>query len=101
MRQSRLIAIVIKRNDLLFEQLVQRFRIRIVVVVNLEILGRIADRPSVVAVISFVPPSITLTLSTPFMAAFRPLVPHASSGGRGLFSQMSTPWVKKCAACIS
>ena len=33
-------------------------------------------------------------LMTPFMAAFSPLVPEASSGRRGLLSQTSTPWTR-------
>ena len=36
-------------------------------------------------------PSSTEQLTTPFMAAFMPLVPEASSGRRGLLSQTSTP----------
>ena len=31
---------------------------------------------------------------TPFMAAFMPLVPDASSGRRGLLSHTSTPWTR-------
>ena len=33
-----------------------------------------------------------LQFSTPLSAAFIPLVPHASSGRRGLFSHTSQPW---------
>ena len=40
-------------------------------------------------------PSSTEQLTTPFMAAFMPLVPDASSGRRGLLSQTSTPWTRK------
>ena len=39
-------------------------------------------------------PSSTEQLTTPFMAAFMPLVPDASSGRRGLLSQTSTPWTR-------
>jgi hypothetical protein len=34
-----------------------------------------------------------LMLGTPLCAAFIPLVPETSSGGRGVFSQTSTPAV--------
>jgi hypothetical protein len=36
-------------------------------------------------------------LRTPFAAAFIPLVPDASSGRRGVFSQMSQPGISICA----
>ena len=36
-------------------------------------------------------PSAMLRFSTPFAAAFIPLVPLASFGGKGLLSQTSTP----------
>ena len=38
---------------------------------------------------------------TPFMAAFIPLVPDASKGGSGVFSQTSTPLVRNCASLKS
>ena len=37
-------------------------------------------------------PSRMLQLRAPLSAAFMPLVPHASSGRRGLFSHTSQPW---------
>ena len=36
-------------------------------------------------------------MTTPFIAAFMPEVPDASSGRRGLFSQTSTPWTRNLA----
>ncbi len=39
------------------------------------------------------PPAVGIVkLSTPFIAAFMPLVPLASSGRRGVLSQTSDPW---------
>ena len=40
-------------------------------------------------------PSSTLRFSTPFIAAFMPLVPDASSGGSGVLSQTSAPATKR------
>ena len=37
-------------------------------------------------------PSRMLQFSAPLRAAFIPLVPQASSGRRGVFSQTSHPW---------
>jgi hypothetical protein len=42
-RQSILIAVVVERNDLLVEQFVERIGVRSVVVMNFEILRRIAS----------------------------------------------------------
>ena len=46
-------------------------------------------------------PSSTLRLSTPFSAAFMPLVPEASSGGSGVFSQTSVPETRVLASSMS
>jgi hypothetical protein len=46
-------------------------------------------------------PSRTLRLGTPFRAAFIPLVPEASSGGSGVFSQTSAPAVSAIAFAMS
>ena len=37
-------------------------------------------------------PSRMLQLRAPLRAAFIPLVPHASSGRRGVFNHTSQPW---------
>ena len=43
-------------------------------------------------------PSSTLKLTTPLWAAFMPLVPEASKGGKGVLSQTSTPEVSFAAS---
>jgi len=46
-------------------------------------------------------PSTVLTLSTPLAAAFMPLVPLASYGRRGVFSQTSQPCTRYLATAVS
>ena len=46
-------------------------------------------------------PSPMLRWRTPFMPAFMPLVPLASSGLRGVFSQTSHPWTSRRPTCRS
>ena len=50
------------------------------------------SKPFVPSVISSHQPSRIEQLSTPFSAAFIPLVPHASIGRRGVFNHTSQPW---------
>jgi hypothetical protein len=46
-------------------------------------------------------PSSTLRFGTPLKAAFMPLVPDASHGGSGVFSQTSTPETIAAASAMS
>ena len=53
----------------------------------------------VVKAVDSTSPSLMLKCGAPFRAAFIPLVPLASIGGRGLFNQISTPCTIYCASC--
>ena len=46
-------------------------------------------------------PSRTEQCSAPFITAFMPLVPDASMGRTGVFSQMSAPWTRARARAMS
>jgi len=64
---------------------------------------RLADRPPVTPSMwpSIHQPSSAPRLGTPLRAAFIPLVPDASSGGRGVLSQTSTPAQASRASAMS
>src|SRR6476660_829323 len=56
-----LVSIIVERNDLFFEESIERLGICRVVVLNLETFGHIADSPAVVSIKAFVPPAVEHT----------------------------------------
>ena len=98
---------VVERDDLVLEHLVDGGGIELILV-RLVLVGAVlGQRPACALYVTLVPPSVLdgeveHAVHLRFLAgAFSPDVPEASSGRVGVFSQISTPEMRRLARRIS